>query len=222
MAAGIAEGLSGASPAELLGRAFRANPEYELVLFDRLSAGERHRLEGFRRDPGFYGVLRPRGRQGMGVKAVDRETALLFLTLREPGLLPAYVREVLGEGTARTMAQLLADGILEVEHEGAFVSGPAAFALLPSGPAARRGSRAAAWPASRSRRSATARPWRSTIRCNSPGASTPTTASRSPPAGSGSCRRPRPSGITSASGRGGRTGRSSTASGRRELPWTAG
>jgi len=135
MAVGIAEGLAGASPAELLGRVFRANPEYELVLFDRLSAGERHRLEGFRRDPGFYGVLRPRGRQGMGVKAVDRETALLFLTLREPGLLPAYVREVLGEGTARTMAQLLADGVLEVEHEGAFVSGPAALALLPSGPA---------------------------------------------------------------------------------------
>jgi hypothetical protein len=132
---GFPEGRSGASPAELLGRAFRAHPGYELVLFDRLSEGERRRLEGFRRDPGFYGVLRPRDGQGMGVKAVDRETALLFLTLREPGPLPAYVREVLGEGTARTVAQLLADGVLEVEQEGAFVSGAAAFALLSSGPA---------------------------------------------------------------------------------------
>ena len=134
MEVGIPEGLAGASPTELLGRAFRANPQYELVLFDRLSEDERRRLAGFRRDPGFYGVLRPRGRRGMGVKAVDRETALLFLTLREPGPLPAYVREVLAESTARTVAQLLADGVLEVEHEGAFVSGPAAFALLPSGP----------------------------------------------------------------------------------------
>jgi hypothetical protein len=137
--AGVPEGLAASPPEELLQRAFRANPRYELVLFDRLSAGERRRLEGFRRDPGFYGVLRPRDEETMGVKAVDRETALLFLTLREPGPLPAYVRETLGEGTARTLAQLLADGVLEVEHEGGFASGAVAFALLPSGPAGEAG-----------------------------------------------------------------------------------
>jgi hypothetical protein len=113
---------------DLLGRTVRASPLYELVLFDRLPPGERKALDSLRSDPGFYGVLRPReGGPRLGAKSVDRETALLFLTLREPGPLPSYVRTVLGEGTARTIARLVADGILEVEKGGVFVSGPAAI-----------------------------------------------------------------------------------------------
>ncbi|HYO15931.1 MAG TPA: hypothetical protein VE685_22250 [Thermoanaerobaculia bacterium] len=113
---------------DLLGRTFRASPSYELVLFDRLTLRERQTLEHLRDDPGFYGVLRPRevgSRQG--VKSVDRETALLFLTLREPGPLPSYLETALGEEIGRTIARLVADGILEVEEEGAFLSGPAVF-----------------------------------------------------------------------------------------------
>jgi hypothetical protein len=61
---------------------------------------------------------------------VDRDTALLFLTLREPGPLPAYVRRMSGEA-ARVAAQLVADGILEIATgEDGFVSGAAAFGLL--------------------------------------------------------------------------------------------
>lgn len=98
------------------------------MLFDRLPPGEREALAPLRNDPGFYGVLRPReGGERRGVKSVDRETALLFLTLREPGPLPSYVRAVLGDETARTVSRLVADGILEVERGGGFVSGPAAF-----------------------------------------------------------------------------------------------
>jgi hypothetical protein len=114
---------------DFLGRVFRANPVYELALWDRLAPGERAALERLRDDPDFYGILRPReAGSGLGVKSVDRETALLFLTLREPGGLPSYVRSVLGEAAGRTVARLVADGILEIEEGGAFVSGPAAFA----------------------------------------------------------------------------------------------
>jgi hypothetical protein len=111
-------------------RAFRANPLYELALFDRLGPEERHALEDLRKDPDFYGVLRPRaGAPPLGVKAVDRETALLFLTLREPGPLPSYVGAVLGRDAERTVRRLVADGVLEVEGEaGSFVTGAAAFA----------------------------------------------------------------------------------------------
>jgi hypothetical protein len=117
-----------AGPDDLLSRDLRANPAYELVLFDRLPPEEREALAPLRNDPGFYGVLRPReGGARRGVKSVDRETALLFLTLREPGPLPSYVRTVLGSETARTVSRLVADGILEVERGGGFVSGPAAF-----------------------------------------------------------------------------------------------
>jgi len=116
--------------ATLLDRTFRANPRFELVLFDRLQPEEREALRRLREDPGFYGILRPRdGAAGVGAgKAVDRDTALLFFTLREAGPLPAYLRAVLGEAAAgQTVARLVADGVLEIEQEGAFLSGAAAI-----------------------------------------------------------------------------------------------
>jgi hypothetical protein len=116
---------------DLLGRTLRANPAYELVLWDRLAPEERRALDRLPHDPDFYGVLRPRPPEGsnaaLGVKAVDRDTALLFLTLREPGPLPSYVRSALGEATGRTIARLIADGVLEAEKDGEFVWGPAAL-----------------------------------------------------------------------------------------------
>ncbi|HEX7185408.1 MAG TPA: hypothetical protein VF756_26525 [Thermoanaerobaculia bacterium] len=120
---------------DLLARDFRANPRYELVLFDRLPAEERRVLVSLREDPDFYGVLRPREAAGLGVKSVDRDTALLFLTLREPGPLPAYVDTVLGEAAERTVARLVADGVLEVESGGSWGSGAAVLGLLRHGDA---------------------------------------------------------------------------------------
>lgn len=116
---------------EILGRGFRANPVFELVLFDRLAPEERKALAELRKDPDFYGILRPReGASALGVKSVDRETALLFLTLGEPGPLPSYMEALLGDGTLRTVSRLVADGILEVEHGGGFVFGAAAMPLF--------------------------------------------------------------------------------------------
>ena len=115
----------------ILRRDFRASPRYQLVLFDRLSPGERETLAELRRDPSFYGVLRPREvSAGLGFKSVDRETALLFLTLSEPGPLPGYVAEMLGAAAARTLARLVADGVLEIGEGDGFASGAAALALL--------------------------------------------------------------------------------------------
>lgn len=126
---------------DLLARTFRANPAYELVLLDRLASGERRGLEELSRDPEFYGVLRPRRTaRGLALKAVDRDTALLFLTLREPAPLPAYVRASLGEAAVRTVAKLVADGVLEIEHRGVFVSGAAAMGLFLETAGDRKGS----------------------------------------------------------------------------------
>jgi hypothetical protein len=61
---------------------------------------------------------------------VDRDTALLLLTLREPGPLPGYAMEALGASAARTLARLVADGVLEVREGEGFVSGAAALALM--------------------------------------------------------------------------------------------
>ena len=115
---------------DILARDFRANPRFELILFDRLSLEERRALADLAREPGFYGVLRPGAGSGYGLKSVDRDTALLFLTLREPGPLPSYVRSELGEAALRTVSRLIADGVLEVESGGAFVTGAAALDLF--------------------------------------------------------------------------------------------
>src|SRR5689334_14883405 len=119
---------------ELDRRAFRANPAFELVLFDRLEPQEREALAELRKDPDFYGILRPHpgntATTALGVKSVDRETALLFLTLREPGPLPSYMTAMLGDGTLRVVSRLVADAILEVEEEGRFLSGATALALF--------------------------------------------------------------------------------------------
>src|SRR5580658_5715152 len=107
---------SSAFQAALGGRRLRANPAFELVLHDRLPAPDRRQLADLERDPEHYGVLRPRlPGSGLGLRAVDRETALLFLTLGLPGPLPGYVRARLGIDAAEAVARLVADAVLEVE-----------------------------------------------------------------------------------------------------------
>ena len=112
------------------GATFRANPDYELVLFDRLPPEQQAILDGLRRDPDFYGVLRPRGATDLGIKSVCRDTALLYLTLREPGPLPNYVRGMLGGRCNQEVAELVLDGVLEIERDGAFVTRADAYELI--------------------------------------------------------------------------------------------
>ncbi|HET7433987.1 MAG TPA: hypothetical protein VFN10_04650 [Thermoanaerobaculia bacterium] len=98
----------------------RANPSYELVVFDRLPEPMRESLHALRDDPSFYGILRPRDGT-LPVKSVDRETALLFLTMREPGELPSYATRTQPDLAAR----LVFDGILELQLHGTFHTGAA-------------------------------------------------------------------------------------------------
>lgn len=98
------------------------------MLFDRLPADVRERLAPLRRDPDFYGVVttEPVGADSPMV-AVTRDVALLLLTLREPGSLPAYVGDPRSSGIERTLSQLILDGILQVDRDGVFVAGAAAL-----------------------------------------------------------------------------------------------
>ena len=110
---------------------FRGNPELELTVLDRLAPEQRAALGDAEHDPELYGVLLPRRpAAGQRAKAVDRDTALLYLTLAQPGPVPAYVRSSLGAQLEATMTRLVLDGVLEIAHDGAFVSGPDALELL--------------------------------------------------------------------------------------------
>ena len=97
---------------------------------DRLASGERSELGGIDADPDVYAVLIPVDGRTNTAKAIDRDTALVYLTLREPGSLPSFMRKTLGEDLPATVRRLVLDGILEIFDGGEFVSGPRAGILL--------------------------------------------------------------------------------------------
>ena len=109
----------------ILDRRFRANPAYEIVLYDRLGAEGRGALPGLQDSRSLFGVLVSKD-ESLGLKSISRDAALLFYALAVPGPLPAFVREMLGARCTAAVASLVLDGVLEVEHDGRFVSGSAA------------------------------------------------------------------------------------------------
>ena len=114
-------------------RTFRAGTAYDLVVFDRLSPEEQLMLMELRADADFYGVLRPRPGSGRTVKAVGKETALLWFTLQSPGPLPSFAFGNDSAEMASTIPQLLLDSVLEVEENGRFLAGAEAAKLMGQG-----------------------------------------------------------------------------------------
>jgi len=111
-------------------RTFRAGAAYELIVFDRLAPDEQMLLTELRADPDFYGVLRPRTGTGRTIKAVGKETALLWLTLQSPGPLPFFVFGNDCKEAVSAIPELLLDGVIEVEENGRFLTGGEAAELI--------------------------------------------------------------------------------------------
>lgn len=109
----------------------RANPAYKAVPQNRLSAEDRSVLAV---DPENYGVLMPRSGSDLAPMAIDRDTALIFLTLQEPGPPPDFVFTAGGTTGERALSRLLLDRILEVEGPTGYVSGADACALIGVAP----------------------------------------------------------------------------------------
>ncbi len=115
----------------------RANPAYRVVPWNRVAPEAREAL-GTGTDG--YGILAPREGVDLPVVAIDRDTALLFLTLQEPGPAPDFVFAANeGEGD-RALRRLLLDRILELKQMDGYVSGPEVCALLGVGYGGGRGS----------------------------------------------------------------------------------
>lgn len=124
----------------------RSNPGYELVLLDRLESQERDQIteEAYGRGAP-YGLLRPVPDSALEPRVVSTDTALLFMTLTVPGPCPEYVRSGLGANLQSSLGRLVLDGILEVDVDGAFLSGAAGWApLAPNGRVVGHGGRTAA------------------------------------------------------------------------------
>src|SRR5277367_312677 len=114
----------------ILAATFRANPGYELQLYERLAPSERETLEALCHDTDFYGILRPRAGCALAVQSVSCETALLFSTLQESGPLPGFVGRKLGAATEPFVVRLVLDGVLEIASGDRFVSGVAAHSCV--------------------------------------------------------------------------------------------
>jgi hypothetical protein len=112
--------------AQLGSAVFRANPNYELVLFDRLPPSQQAMLADLKDRANFYGVLRPREGSSLSVKSVTRDTALLYLTLRDAGTLPYYARPAAADH-AGGIVRLVLDQVLQVQVSDQFVSGAEAY-----------------------------------------------------------------------------------------------
>lgn len=122
--------MSRLSAQDLLNRSFRAGTGYRLVVFNRLAVEEQLALGELARDPDFYGVLLPEAGSGRTLRAMNKETALLWLTLREPGPLPFFVWTGDAEESSSGLSELVLDGVLEIESEGRYVCGGEALALF--------------------------------------------------------------------------------------------
>lgn len=123
------------SQPHLVDRVFRANPGYRLTLFDRLPLEQQQALAGLRDDPDLYGLLSAHNGT-LRSKAVSQQTALLFLSLQHPGRLPFYVLDHAAADLEGSIAQLVSDGVLEVQVGDGFVSGTLAHGLLFPSPVA--------------------------------------------------------------------------------------
>lgn len=115
---------------------FHANPRYTLVLLDRLPSAERHLVGEVAGEAEPYGVLRPQPGSGLEYRAVSADTALLFLTLAEPGPVPTYVVAQLGGEMEQVISRLVLDAVLEIEHHGGYLSGAKAGDVVMPGSSA--------------------------------------------------------------------------------------
>ena len=113
---------------------YRAGSAYRFVPLDRLPATERAAISDLESDPETYAILVPLSAGAQTLKAIDQQTALVYLTLREPGPLPSLMRATLGDELPETVARLVLDGILEIRNGDDFVSGADAVALLDTSP----------------------------------------------------------------------------------------
>jgi hypothetical protein len=115
----------------------RANPRYQLIPLDRLTPDDYTYLRGLESNPDVFGILRPVDGCALPLLSVCRETALLFFVLRDAGLLPAYVKVDSSDGWRKGVAQLVLDGVIEIEADGQYISGSQAYRLVCGEPSER-------------------------------------------------------------------------------------
>ena len=112
---------------EIYKACLRLSPRFRLVSFDELEERERSSFISLSEEPDFYGVLIPPSDSALPVRSVSRDAALLFEKLRLPSRVPHLLSSLFGSNVDAQVRQLIVDGVLEIESDGKFLSGSAAF-----------------------------------------------------------------------------------------------
>jgi hypothetical protein len=99
---------------------FRASARFELKQLAELTAEQREPLRELENDPSFFGLLVPRDTAGANIKSVGSEIAALLRHLAAPAVL-AIDGDII---------DLVLDGVLEIEVDDVFLSGPDALPHL--------------------------------------------------------------------------------------------
>jgi hypothetical protein len=114
----------------ILGARFRASPLFALVAHEDLAPPERDAFQELASRPDHFGLLIASTSVALSTKVVGRDTAQLLTALETPGPLPEHVRSAGSDENTTALIQLVMDGVLEIETEAGFVSGPRAAPYL--------------------------------------------------------------------------------------------
>ncbi len=114
----------------LIDKRFRANPAYQLFPREQMADDDDDQARSLPFGEPLYGYLQPKPRSELPCRPASPDMALLFLALRRQGAVPEYFRSALGRSAESHLLRLVLDAVLEVEHGGAFVSGPSASDTL--------------------------------------------------------------------------------------------
>src|SRR5689334_10515803 len=115
----------------LLERKFRAGGLYRLIEWSRLESHLKEALTGLQDESEVFGVFEPVTRSAnLPSKVAYREIALLYFHLQHNSNLPHYLIFSGDQKINETIAGLLLDGIIEIEWQGKFVSGPGSLPAI--------------------------------------------------------------------------------------------
>ncbi|WP_342719866.1 hypothetical protein AAG068_27910 (plasmid) [Bacillus paramycoides] len=109
---------------------FRSNPNYGIAMLDQLPFQIKQLFTHLENDENHYAILYPFYSFQLEIKSICKNTALLFYTLQQPGILPSSFKALFGENSLELIAKMVLDGILEIQNNGSFISGTAAYPLL--------------------------------------------------------------------------------------------
>ncbi len=115
----------------ILNSRFRANRDYEFVVYDQLGDEEKQYFEkAFNIGADAFGVFKPRGQNGLTLKLANKDVASLFFHLQEKETLPGYIKYSKDPEINRQIVNLVLENIIEMESGDDFISGATSYPYL--------------------------------------------------------------------------------------------